>query len=219
MSSEAFDDWYRNSLDTVPDLTVILAIGAGETLTPSLDIIAGHLALRSLSWELIAVALDAEVVAPFDGDAANAFFIGRGHRDERLRALRSACVNASGRRVLLVGADVAAALVQLDEIVGRLDRGSDIVLGWPFPDAATPSQRDLPTFMGCPSGVARALSDTRAVYGGSTFSDAVQVAHFWGLQVDELQVDIAVADTVRSRGSIRPAARVCVGPAGSPIAG
>lgn len=214
MIADAYTTWSEQSLDAAPDLTVIVALRSGETFGLPLDVVAAHLAVRGLTWELIAVALDTDVDAPVAAELANAFFVGRDHGDGRLDPLRRASTETSGERVLLAGGDLSVGLVHLDDLMLRLDAGTDIVLGWPYPDAVTPVGADLPTFMGCASGVVRALADTSSVYGGSTFSDAMQVAHFWGLEVDELQVDIAVADMVRSRGSIRPAGRVCVGPNG-----
>ncbi len=216
MSTDAYTTWSEHSLDAAPDLTVLAALRTGDSIGPSLDVIAAHLAVRGLTWELIAVALDVGVEPPAD-DLANAFFVGRTPGDARLAPLRRASAEASGERVLLAGADLAVGLVYLDEVAVRLDAGSDIVVGWPYPDAVPAADSDLPMFMGCASGVVRALADTSSVYGGSTFSDSMQIAHFWGLDIDELQVDIAVADTTRVRGSIRPAGRVYVGPTGDRI--
>lgn len=217
MSSDAYTVWSERSLDSAPDVTVLAAVRSSETVGPRLDVVAAHFAVRGLTWELITVALDADVVPPDGDDLANAFFVGWAASDDRLDPLRRASAQASGHRVLLTAADLSVGLVHLDEIGERLNDGADIVVGWPYPDAVTPAGSDLPTFLGCPSGVMRALGDTRSVYGGSTFADAMQIAHFWGLDVHELQVDVAVADTTRPRSSIRPAGRVYAGPNGSPV--
>lgn len=217
MRTDEYTTWFERSLDAAPDVTMLVALRSGETIEPGLDTAAAHFAVRGLTWELIVAALDVDVAAPFGDELANAFFVRRTPTDDRLDPLRRASGHASGDRVLLAGADLTVGLVHLDEITARLDARADIVVGWPFPDAATPIGAELPTFLGCASGVMRALGDTRSVYGGSTFADAMRVAHFWGLVVDELQVEVAIADTARPRASIRPAGRVCIGPVGSPV--
>lgn len=206
-------NWFERSLDAAPDLSVLMAVATGQALAPRLDALAAHLALRELTWELIVMAADADVESPVEG-LANAFFVERRATDDRLDPLRRASAQASGDRILLSGADLSVGIVHLDEITARLDGGADIVVGWPHPDAVVATTAGLPTFLACPSGVLRALGDTRSVYGGSTFVDAMQVAHFWGLDIDELQVDVAIADVTRPRVSIRPVGRVCAGPEG-----
>ena len=215
MRTDDHTTWFEHSLDAAPDFTLLVALRSDDTIHPSLDVVAAHFAVRGLTWELIAVALDGDVGAPFGDELANAFFVRRSRADDRLEPLRRAAAQASGHRVLLAGADLTVGLVHLDDVMTRLDAGSDIVVGWPHPDAVDPIGSDLPTFLGCAGGVMRALGDTRSVYGGSTFSDAMQIAHFWGLAIDELQVDVAVADIARPRASIRPMGRVDAGPAGA----
>ena len=216
MISDAYASWCTSSLDSAPDLSVVVAVDGGEILPP-IEVLAAHVALRGLSWELIVAAGEPADATPLVEGLANAFMVPALPDRGRLDGVRRSFEMASGELVLLTVADVTPTIVEFDRVLERVTGGADAVIGWPAPDEVASDRRDLPAFMCCRNSVARSLSHAQAVYGGATFFDAMQIAHFWGLRIDELSVETTDRPTPSARGSIRPLGRVCAGPVGSPM--
>lgn len=219
MISDAYASWSSSSLDTAPDLTVVVALDAGDEIVPSIEALAAHVAVRELTWELIVVATAPDVNAPWTDEPANAFFIRGRSGDERWASVRRAFEVASGDLVLLTDADTTNAVVELDRILDRLADGADAVVGWAADGVVDDVHDlpDLPAVVCCQRMVARSFSDAQAVFGGTSFADTLRITDFWGLRVDELQVGIA-ADGQAAGTALGHGPRwVCGGPHASPV--
>ncbi len=118
--------------DAIDISVVIPAYNEKERIVPTIGAFAAHLSHRSVSWELI-VSDDGstdetrELVGMLDH--ANIRVLETEANTGKGAAVRRGMASARGRLVLFADADCSTPVVELDRLMGEIDRGADVAVG------------------------------------------------------------------------------------------